>query len=121
MEALKGNGKDQRTAIVYSRRKDVKTSAVSSVELFAHAVNLPGLRTIPNSLSLTSGNSDKSLETSHIVCGRLVQGLTEADRASFELSLRPIGGTVSVLFVDLLVLAVDGMRPIHDGCSHGGL
>jgi hypothetical protein len=24
MEALEGNGKDQRTAIVYSRRKDIK-------------------------------------------------------------------------------------------------
>jgi hypothetical protein len=121
MEALGGNGKDQGTAIVYSRRKDIVAGAVSFVQLSSRAVILSGLRAIPDCLPLASGNSDKSLKASHIICRRLGQWLTEVGRASFGLSLRPVGGTMDVLIVYLLVLAVDRMRPIHDGCSHGGL
>jgi len=76
---------------------------------------------VPNSLPLASGHGDERFKAPHVVCGWLRKRLSEADRTSFRFSLRSIGGTMKAVVVELLVLAVDRVRPVHNRRLHRGL
>jgi hypothetical protein len=72
-----------------------------------------------NGLPFPGSHGHERLETSHIVCGGLRKRLPEADGPSFGFAMRAIRSAVGIVIVDaraviLLILAMDGMRPVHD-------
>lgn len=71
-------------------------------------------RTIPHRLTLSGRNGYERLETSHVIRRRLGKRLSKAYRAPFGLSLLSIRGIGNAVVVELLVLAVDRMWPVHD-------